>query len=74
MAILYIEKPENGIDGDTWLDYFSNLSTVPVNMQNRLRDIENKVKVLENNISRFCHLDFEITMAELSNFLKLYRN
>lgn len=64
------DKPEDSVDGKTWFDYFSKLSSIPCNLEERIRNIENRVKILENNTSSFCPLDFEISMAELLKAIK----
>lgn len=61
------QELNNYIDGDTWYSYFSHLSPVPDNTQikSRLTDLQNKLKILENNNFGFSQFDFKISPGEL---------
>jgi hypothetical protein len=63
-------KPENTIDGETWLKHFSKLATVQDNMKERVSKMEEKVKLLEKNAGSFSALDFEISLSEVEKAIK----
>jgi hypothetical protein len=63
-------KPENTIDGETWLKSFSKLATVQDNMKERVSKMEEKVKLLEKNAGSFSALDFEISLSEVEKAIK----
>ena len=67
----------NSIDGNTWFDYFSNLSTVAEQYAKRIEEIEIKIKdmIKEMKYTSFSSIDFKITAPQLQKaFSKLKPN
>ncbi|CAC5366990.1 unnamed protein product [Mytilus coruscus] len=66
------EKPENSIEADTWLKYFSNLSSIPSNISDKVKKIEEKLNLLETKTEYSSTLNNDITSSELQKaFSKL---
>ena len=64
------DKPENNIDGETWYKYFASLASIPIDKHDQIKKIEEKLKLLESNITSFTLLDNKISEAELNKAFK----
>ena len=66
---------KNCIEGDTWFQYFSDLTSVKDDVRKKLDTLEEKLKFLEQNNLNFSMIDNKITNAELQDaFSKLKSN
>ncbi|CAC5388243.1 unnamed protein product [Mytilus coruscus] len=60
-----MEKPKNSIEADTWLKYFSNVSSIPSSISDKVKQIEEKLKLLETKTEYSSTLNNDITSSEL---------
>ena len=58
------ETEQNCISPSSWINHFTNLSEIKMSFHNRVEDIANKLKELEQH-SCFNELDFPISDTEI---------